>query len=81
MHNGCYDFKDINIVLQVDFVEPAQNYVHLKLIPRIDYTKPRGFAKTKDNNVSKNTLKIRYLSKYPTFHDFSKVLSPSSFLL
>ncbi|XP_033751673.1 transcription elongation factor SPT5-like [Pecten maximus] len=27
---------------QVDFVEPAQNIVHLKLIPRIDYTRQRG---------------------------------------
>lgn len=41
---------------QVDFVEPAQNYVHLKLIPRIDYTKPRGFAKNKDN------VSIKYIT-------------------
>ncbi|KAG8193552.1 hypothetical protein JTE90_003761 [Oedothorax gibbosus] len=27
---------------QVDFVNMAQNYVHLKLIPRVDYTKKRG---------------------------------------
>ena len=27
---------------QVDFIEPSQNSVHLKLIPRIDYTKMRG---------------------------------------
>ncbi|VDI63447.1 transcription elongation factor SPT5 [Mytilus galloprovincialis] len=44
---------------QVDFVEPAQNYVHLKLIPRIDYTKPRGFAKTKDNNQAEKRKKKR----------------------
>ncbi|XP_074659963.1 transcription elongation factor SPT5-like isoform X2 [Tubulanus polymorphus] len=27
---------------QVDYVEPSQNMVHLKLIPRIDYTRMRG---------------------------------------
>ena len=27
---------------QVDYVEPAQNIVHLKLLPRIDYTRKRG---------------------------------------
>ena len=27
---------------QVDFVEPSQNQVHLKLIPGIDYTRLRG---------------------------------------
>lgn len=27
---------------QVDYFEPSQNQVTLKIIPRIDYTKPRG---------------------------------------
>ena len=27
---------------QVDYVEPSQNQVHLKLIPRIDYSRMRG---------------------------------------
>lgn len=31
---------------QVDYVESSQNNVHLKLIPRIDYTKMRGTLRT-----------------------------------
>ena len=27
---------------QVDYVEPSHNSVHVKMIPRIDYTKMRG---------------------------------------
>lgn len=33
-------FKDD--LAQVDFVDPSQNSVHLKLIPRIDYNRMRG---------------------------------------
>ena len=33
-------FKDD--LAQIDYVEPSQNMVHVKLIPRVDYTKPRG---------------------------------------
>lgn len=33
-------FKDD--LAQIDYVEPSQNQVHVKLIPRIDYTKLRG---------------------------------------
>ena len=33
-------FKDD--LAQIDFVEPSQNQVHVKLIPRIDYSKLRG---------------------------------------
>jgi len=33
-------FKDD--IAQVDYVDLAQNTVHLKLLPRIDYTKLRG---------------------------------------
>ncbi|XP_025424604.1 transcription elongation factor SPT5 [Sipha flava] len=29
-------------IAQVDYVDLAQNHVHLKLLPRIDYTRPRG---------------------------------------
>jgi transcription elongation factor SPT5 len=29
-------------IAQVDYVDVAQNEVHLKLLPRIDYTRPRG---------------------------------------
>lgn len=34
-------------IAQVDFVDLAQNQVHLKLLPRIDYTRMRGALKTK----------------------------------
>lgn len=33
-------------VAQVDFVDLAQNQVHLKLLPRIDYTRMRGTLRT-----------------------------------
>jgi transcription elongation factor SPT5 len=33
-------FKDD--IAQVDYVDLAQNTVHLKMLPRIDYTKLRG---------------------------------------
>lgn len=36
-------FKDD--LAQVDFVDASQNTVHLKLIPRIDYTRLRGALK------------------------------------
>jgi hypothetical protein len=31
--------------IQVDYFEPAQNIVHLKMIPRIDYSKKRGILR------------------------------------
>merc|ERR1711997_734583 len=31
---------------QVDYTDMAQNQVHLKLLPRIDYTRPRGALRT-----------------------------------
>lgn len=34
-------------IAQVDFVDLAQNQVHLKLLPRIDYSRMRGALKTK----------------------------------
>ncbi|CAB0029460.1 unnamed protein product [Trichogramma brassicae] len=33
-------------IAQVDYVEMSQNQVHLKLLPRIDYTRPRGALRT-----------------------------------
>lgn len=33
-------------IAQVDYVDLAQNQVHLKLLPRIDYTRPRGALRT-----------------------------------
>ncbi|GAB6022325.1 transcription elongation factor spt5 [Chamberlinius hualienensis] len=40
-------------IAQVDYVDTAQNQVHLKMIPRIDYTRMRGALKSQndfDNN-------------------------------
>lgn len=36
-------------IAQVDFVDTTQNQVHLKLIPRIDYTRPRGALRNTTN--------------------------------
>lgn len=33
-------------IAQVDYVDLAQNQVHLRLLPRIDYTRPRGALRT-----------------------------------
>lgn len=49
-------FKDD--LAQVDYVDMAQNQVHLKLIPRIDYTRPRGALRTNaSDESSKKALK------------------------
>ena len=49
-------FKDD--LAQVDYVDTAQNQVHLKLIPRIDYTRPRGALRTSaSDESSKKALK------------------------
>jgi len=45
-------FKDD--LAQVDYVEPSQNLVHLKMMPRIDYSRPRGILRN-SNNVSSYT--------------------------
>lgn len=34
---------------QVDYVDVAQNQVHLKLLPRIDYTRLRGALRTQQS--------------------------------
>lgn len=44
-------FKDD--LAQVDYVEPSQNVIHLKLLPRIDYTRHRGALKSMQNDVEK----------------------------
>jgi len=33
---------------QVDYVEPSQNMIHLKLLPRVDYTRHRGALRTQN---------------------------------
>ncbi|KAK7098266.1 transcription elongation factor SPT5-like [Littorina saxatilis] len=40
-------FKDD--LAQVDYVEPSQNIVHIKMIPRTDYSQPRGIMRTASN--------------------------------
>nr|XP_006824005.1 PREDICTED: transcription elongation factor SPT5 isoform X2 [Saccoglossus kowalevskii] len=52
-------FKDD--LAQVDYVEPAQNQVTLKLVPRVDYSRPRGIARTATDNQEK-----RKRNKKPT---------------
>lgn len=42
-------FKDD--IAQVDYVDVAQNQVHLKLIPRIDYSRPRGALRTAQSDA------------------------------
>ncbi|XP_014681911.1 PREDICTED: transcription elongation factor SPT5-like isoform X2 [Priapulus caudatus] len=44
-------------IAQVDFVDTAQNQVHLKLIPRIDYTRPRGALRTGNDPIEKKKRK------------------------
>lgn len=48
-------------IAQVDYVDMAQNQVHLKLLPRIDYTRLRGALRTNnpDADNSKRKLKRR----------------------
>ncbi len=49
-------FKDD--LAQVDYVDVAQNMVSLKLIPRIDYSRPRGALRTSaSDDASKKALK------------------------
>lgn len=55
-------FKDD--IAQVDYVDVAQNQVHLKLIPRIDYTRPRGALRTAQSDAeAKKKRKIRPVLK------------------
>ncbi|XP_037068165.1 transcription elongation factor SPT5-like, partial [Pollicipes pollicipes] len=44
-------FKDD--IAQVDYVDPGQSSVHLKLIPRIDYSRMRGALRDKENEVKR----------------------------
>lgn len=54
-------------IAQVDYVDLAQNQAHLKLLPRIDYTRMRGALRTtasvsKKKNVGFNNLIRNQLS-------------------
>lgn len=44
-------FKDD--LAQVDYLDPSQNNVHLKLIPRIDYTRMRGALRASQSDSEK----------------------------
>ena len=50
-------FKDD--LAQVDYVDTAQNQVHLKLIPRVDYTRLRGALKG-SNSENESTKRKRF---------------------
>lgn len=52
-------------IAQVDYVDLAQNQVHLKLLPRIDYTRLRGALRTaqSDNEAAKRKKKRRPAAK------------------
>jgi len=49
--DGWMDVQCLNcgVMMQVDYVEPLQNVVNLKLLPRIDYTRHRGALKSMQN--------------------------------
>ncbi|KAL9705559.1 hypothetical protein quinque_009077 [Culex quinquefasciatus] len=52
-------------IAQVDYVDLAQNQVHLKLLPRIDYTRLRGALRTtsSENDENKKKKKRRPAAK------------------
>ncbi|KAJ8683478.1 hypothetical protein QAD02_019270 [Eretmocerus hayati] len=52
-------------IAQVDYVDLAQNQVHLKLLPRIDYTRPRGALRTaqSESEAAKRKKKRRPAAK------------------
>lgn len=52
-------------IAQVDYFDMAQNQVHLKLLPRIDYTRPRGALRTAqtESDADKRKKKRRPASK------------------
>lgn len=52
-------------IAQVDYVDLAQNQVHLKLLPRIDYTRLRGALRTTQNEAddAKRKKKRRPVAK------------------
>ncbi|XP_076450911.1 transcription elongation factor SPT5-like isoform X2 [Babylonia areolata] len=54
-------FKDD--LAQVDYVEPSQNIVHLKMIPRIDYSQPRGIMRTASSQEQAKKRKRRPAQK------------------
>ena len=47
-------------IAQVDYFDMAQNQVHLKLLPRIDYTRLRGALKTTQSVSSPIEIKVLF---------------------
>ncbi|KAJ4426201.1 transcription elongation factor spt5 [Periplaneta americana] len=52
-------------IAQVDYVELAQNQVHLKLLPRIDYTRPRGALRSSKSGRGLSVLQPNVSSTTP----------------
>ena len=50
-------------VAQVDYVNTARNQITLKIIPRIDYTTPRGIMRLESDNPEKRKRKRRPAQK------------------
>ncbi|XP_014230506.2 transcription elongation factor SPT5-like [Trichogramma pretiosum] len=52
-------------IAQIDYVDLSQNQVHLKLLPRIDYTRPRGALRTaqSESEAMKRNKKKRPAAK------------------
>nr|CAB3266712.1 transcription elongation factor SPT5 [Phallusia mammillata] len=48
-------FKDD--LAQIEYIEQSQNYVHLKLIPRIDYSRPRGVNRDSQDKEKRRLYK------------------------
>ncbi|CAI9740140.1 transcription elongation factor SPT5-like [Octopus vulgaris] len=58
---------------QVDYVEPSQNIVHLKLIPRIDYTRYRGLMKSSNPPQQEADKKKRKRKPPPKLFDLDAI--------
>lgn len=50
-------------LFQVDYVDMAQNLVHLKLLPRIDYSRMRGALRTISSDADSRKKKKRPMAK------------------
>eukprot|EP00094_Tigriopus_californicus_P005339 TCALIF_05148-PA protein Name:"Similar to SUPT5H Transcription elongation factor SPT5 (Homo sapiens)" AED:0.12 eAED:0.12 QI:0/0.33/0.3/1/0.77/0.8/10/0/1058 len=60
---------------QVDYVDTSQNMVHLKLLPRIDYTRPRGALRTMAGGAAAQDLKKKKKRPAAKLFDPEKVRS------
>ncbi|OTF71479.1 transcription elongation factor SPT5-like protein, partial [Euroglyphus maynei] len=60
---------------QVDYVDVAQNQVHLKLIPRIDYTRLRGALRAPGNDSQDADKKKRFKKPAAKLFDMDAIRS------